>query len=25
LVLPEVYDQDGHPLRIGQRYIINNP
>ncbi|KAH0702729.1 hypothetical protein KY290_018043 [Solanum tuberosum] len=25
LVLPEVYDQDGHPLRIGERYIINNP
>nr|AAB32802.1 major PKPI=20 kda Kunitz-type proteinase inhibitor {N-terminal} [Solanum tuberosum=potatoes, cv. Irish Cobbler, tubers, Peptide Partial, 20 aa] [Solanum tuberosum] len=20
LVLPEVYDQDGNPLRLGQRY-----
>ncbi|KAH0689890.1 hypothetical protein KY289_017248 [Solanum tuberosum] len=25
LVLPEVYDQDGNPLRIGERYIIKNP
>ncbi|KAK4735011.1 hypothetical protein R3W88_009272 [Solanum pinnatisectum] len=25
LVLPEIYDQDGDPLRIGERYIINNP
>ncbi|KAH0689889.1 hypothetical protein KY289_017247 [Solanum tuberosum] len=25
LVLPEVYDQNGHPLRIGERYIIKNP
>ncbi|KAG5617758.1 hypothetical protein H5410_017582 [Solanum commersonii] len=25
LVLPEVYDQDGDPLRIGERYIIENP
>ncbi|KAK6794920.1 hypothetical protein RDI58_008373 [Solanum bulbocastanum] len=25
LVLPEVYDQKGDPLRIGERYIINNP
>ncbi|KAH0702735.1 hypothetical protein KY290_018048 [Solanum tuberosum] len=25
LVLPEVYDDEGHPLRIGEEYIINNP
>ncbi|XP_049349417.1 cysteine protease inhibitor 1-like [Solanum verrucosum] len=25
LVLPEVYDDEDHPLRIGQRYIIDNP
>ncbi|KAK4735018.1 hypothetical protein R3W88_009279 [Solanum pinnatisectum] len=25
LVLPEVYDQNGDPLRIGERYIIKNP
>ncbi|KAH0685436.1 hypothetical protein KY290_016706 [Solanum tuberosum] len=25
LILPEVYDQDGDPLRIGESYIIKNP
>ncbi|XP_049394431.1 cysteine protease inhibitor 1-like [Solanum stenotomum] len=25
LVLPEVYDDKGHPLRIGEKYIIENP
>ncbi|KAL3342630.1 hypothetical protein AABB24_026584 [Solanum stoloniferum] len=25
IVLPEVYDQNGDPLRIGERYIIKNP